>query len=83
MLTAIRDSEYRVLALGYNTALYKTFVFALAGGLAGLAGALYVAALGTTGPGPVRDYLLASRSSSSWPWAGAAPWSGRSSGRSW
>ena len=30
-----------MLALGYNTAMYKTFVFALAGGLAGLAGALY------------------------------------------
>ncbi len=50
ILTAIRDSEYRVLALGYNTATYKTFVFALAGALAGLAGALYVSSLGTTGP---------------------------------
>jgi urea transport system permease protein len=50
ILTAIRDSEYRVLALGYNTATYKTFVFALAGALAGLAGALYVAAMGTAGP---------------------------------
>src|SRR6266699_1018780 len=50
VLTAIRDSEYRTLALGYNTAAYKTFVFALAGGLAGLAGALYVSALGTAGP---------------------------------
>ena len=50
ILTAIRDSEYRVLALGYNTAMYKTFVFALAGGLAGLAGALYVSSLGTAGP---------------------------------
>jgi urea transport system permease protein len=50
ILTAIRDSEYRVLALGYNTAMYKTFVFALAGGLAGLAGALYVSSMGTTGP---------------------------------
>ncbi len=50
VLTAIRDSEYRVLALGYNTATYKTFVFALAGALAGLAGALYVAAMGTNGP---------------------------------
>jgi urea transport system permease protein len=50
ILTAIRDSEYRVLSLGYNTAMYKTFIFALAGGLAGLAGALYVSALGTTGP---------------------------------
>jgi urea transport system permease protein len=50
VLTAIRDSEYRVLALGYNTAAYKTFIFALAGGIAGLAGALYVSALGTAGP---------------------------------
>ncbi len=50
LLTAIRDSETRVLALGYNAALYKTFAFALAGGIAGLAGALYVSALGTTGP---------------------------------
>lgn len=50
LLTAIRDSEYRVLSLGYDTAMYKTVVFALAGGLAGLAGALYVSALGTTGP---------------------------------
>src|SRR5919201_2668524 len=50
VLTAIRDSENRLLALGYNTALYKAFVFALAGGLAGLAGALYVAANGTCGP---------------------------------
>jgi urea transport system permease protein len=50
VLTAIRDNEYRVLALGYNTAMYKTFVFALAGALAGLSGALYVAANGTAGP---------------------------------
>ena len=50
ILTAIRDSEYRVLALGYNTAAYKTFIFALAGGMAGLSGGIYVAGLGTTGP---------------------------------
>jgi urea transport system permease protein len=30
--------------------MYKTFVFALAGGLAGLAGSLYVSGVGTTGP---------------------------------
>src|SRR5207249_3091813 len=30
--------------------MYKTFVFALAGDLAGIAGGLYVAALGTAGP---------------------------------
>ena len=40
VLTAIRDSEYRVLALGYNTATYKTFVFALAGGLVAYAAAV-------------------------------------------
>jgi urea transport system permease protein len=50
LLTAIRDSETRVLALGYNAGRYKTFAFALAGAIAGLAGALYVSALGTTGP---------------------------------
>ena len=50
ILTAIRDSEFRVMALGYNTALYKTFVYALAAGLAGLAGALYVSERRTAGP---------------------------------
>jgi urea transport system permease protein len=50
ILQAIRDNEYRVLALGYDTAMYKTFLFALAGLLAGVAGALYAASIGTTGP---------------------------------
>jgi urea transport system permease protein len=50
VLAAVRDSENRVLALGYNTAMYKTFVFAVAGGLSGLAGALYVTANGSAGP---------------------------------
>src|SRR6202044_1110093 len=50
VLTAIRDSEYRVLALGYNTAMYKTFIFAYSAAIAGIAGALYVSALRTAGP---------------------------------
>jgi urea transport system permease protein len=50
VLTAIRDNENRVLALGYSTAMYKLFVFALAGMLSGVAGALYVAANGLAGP---------------------------------
>ncbi len=50
ILQAIRDNEYRVLALGYDTAMYKTFIFALAGCLAGIAGVLYAATIGTTGP---------------------------------
>ena len=39
-LTAIRDNENRVKALGYNTAMYKTFAYVVAGTMAGLAGAL-------------------------------------------
>src|SRR5207302_9820422 len=39
-----------VLELGYNTARYRTFVFAFAAALAGVAGALYVATNGTAGP---------------------------------
>ncbi len=50
ILTAIRDNENRVLALGYNTTMYKVFAFALAGGLAGLAGALFVPVFGKMGP---------------------------------
>ena len=50
LLTAIRDNENRVLAMGYNTMMYKTFIFALAGGMSGLSGALYVAANRTCGP---------------------------------
>jgi ABC-type branched-subunit amino acid transport system permease subunit len=50
LLTAIRDNENRVLALGYNTGMYKTFLFTVAGGLGGLAGALYVVANTLAGP---------------------------------
>ncbi len=50
ILTAIRDNENRVMALGYNPALYKTFIFTLSGALAGLSGALYVSANHAAGP---------------------------------
>jgi ABC-type branched-subunit amino acid transport system permease subunit len=50
ILTAIRDNEFRVQALGYNTALYKTAVFAFSGFMAALAGVLYVAANQTASP---------------------------------
>jgi urea transport system permease protein len=50
LLTAIRDNEFRVMALGYNTAMYKTFIYALAGFMAGLAGFLFVASNRTAGP---------------------------------
>jgi branched-chain amino acid transport system permease protein len=42
-LRGIRDNEPRMRALGYPTPLYKYAAFVLAGGVAGLAGALFVA----------------------------------------
>jgi branched-chain amino acid transport system permease protein len=42
-LRGIRDDEPRARALGYPTAAYKYAVFVLAGAVAGLAGALFVA----------------------------------------
>jgi urea transport system permease protein len=50
VLTAIRDNEFRVAALGYNTAMYKIFAYSLAGLLAGVAGGLYTAANRSAGP---------------------------------
>lgn len=41
VLVAIRDNEARAQALGYPTWRYKLLAFALSGGLAGLAGALF------------------------------------------
>jgi branched-chain amino acid transport system permease protein len=40
MIRSIKEDETRVRFLGYNTFLYKWLTFALAGSLAGLAGAL-------------------------------------------
>ena len=50
ILTAIRDNEFRVMALGYDTAMYKTFVFGFAGMVAGVAGSLFVCANESAGP---------------------------------
>lgn len=41
ILQAIRDQEERVRFFGYDVALYKTLVFAISAGVAGLAGMLY------------------------------------------
>jgi urea transport system permease protein len=41
VLVGIRENEDRLTALGYDVSLYKTVAFALSGGVAGLAGALY------------------------------------------
>jgi len=50
ILTAIRDSEARIRFCGYHPARYKLFVFTLAAGMAGLAGALYVPQVGIINP---------------------------------
>ena len=53
ILIAIRDSENRVRFTGYNTALFKVFVYALSAAIAGIAGALYVSQVGIITPSDV------------------------------
>lgn len=50
---AIRDSENRVRFTGYNTAVFKVFVYALSAAVAGIAGALYVSQVGIITPADV------------------------------
>ncbi|HEY6532758.1 MAG TPA: urea ABC transporter permease subunit UrtC [Acidimicrobiales bacterium] len=50
LLTAVRDGEDRVRFLGYDPALVKTMGFAIAAGMAGLAGALSAAIIGIVAP---------------------------------
>lgn len=50
VLIAIRDSENRARFSGYNPAIYKTFVYCISAGLAGLAGALFVPQVGIISP---------------------------------
>ena len=50
---AIRDSENRVRFTGYNTAVFKVFVYAFSAAVAGVAGALYVSQVGIITPAVV------------------------------
>ena len=50
LLVAVRDDENRVRFSGYNVVLIKALVFAIAGGMAGLAGALFVPQVGIISP---------------------------------
>ncbi len=50
VLIAIRDDEPRLRFAGYNPTLFKTIVFAIAGGLAGIGGALYTVQSGIVSP---------------------------------
>ena len=50
LLTAIRDSESRVMFCGYNPIWFKLFVWTFAAVLSGIAGALYVPQVGIINP---------------------------------
>ena len=50
VLIAIRDDEQRLRFAGYNPTLFKTLVFAIAGSLAGIGGALYTVQSGIVSP---------------------------------
>lgn len=50
LLVAIRDDENRVRFSGYNVVLIKAITFAIAGAMAGLAGALFVPQVGIISP---------------------------------
>lgn len=56
LLQATRDSEDRVRYLGYDPAVIKTVAFAIAAGMAGLAGAVAAPVFGIVSPGQF-DYL--------------------------
>ncbi|HET7488602.1 MAG TPA: urea ABC transporter permease subunit UrtC [Acidimicrobiales bacterium] len=56
LLQATRDSEDRVRFLGYDPALVKTVGFAVAAGMAGLAGAVAAPVIGIVSPGQF-DFL--------------------------
>jgi urea transport system permease protein len=49
-LIAIRDDEPRMRFTGYNPTAYKTLVFAIAGALAGISGALFTVQSGIVSP---------------------------------
>lgn len=53
VLVAIRTDENRVRFSGYDPATFKIFIFGLAGGLAGVAGALFVPQVGIISPSNV------------------------------
>ncbi|MBQ1047128.1 urea ABC transporter permease subunit UrtC [Micromonospora sp. C51] len=50
LLVAVRDSEERVRFLGYDPATVKLVAYVVAAGMAGLAGALFVPAVGIISP---------------------------------
>jgi branched-chain amino acid transport system permease protein len=60
VLVAIRENEGRAEALGYDVRRFKVAIFAASGGVAGLAGAMYVLFLGFVPPSSI-DLELSER----------------------
>ncbi|WP_180994324.1 urea ABC transporter permease subunit UrtC [Bacillus sp. Marseille-P3661] len=50
VLIGIRDGENRLRFLGYDPSIFKTFIYALSAGIAGLAGMLFVLQVGIISP---------------------------------
>ena len=57
VLTAIRENETRSEALGYDVRLFKIAIFAVAGGIAGLSGAMHVVVLGFVPPNDIEPEI--------------------------
>jgi branched-chain amino acid transport system permease protein len=57
VLTAIRENESRSEALGYDVRLFKIAIFAVAGGIAGLSGAMHVVSLGFVPPNDIEPEI--------------------------
>ena len=50
VMVAMRDDENRVRFMGYDPAIMKALIFAVSGGIAGIAGALFVPQVGIISP---------------------------------
>jgi urea transport system permease protein len=50
VLIGIRDGENRLRFIGYDPSIYKTFIYAISAGFAGLAGMLFVLQVGIISP---------------------------------
>ena len=56
VMVAMRDDENRVRFMGYDPAIMKTVIFAVSGGIAGIAGALFVPQVGIISPSSMGIY---------------------------
>jgi len=57
LLAALADSPVALSTLGGEVNLIRTLVFCISAGLAGVAGALFAAFIGSVGPNPFNSFL--------------------------